>query len=225
METTLKTASLGRADSDSKSSFTNAGRSPNAEFALFEPEYDDHGNLIDLRESHKQLAEMDEFKSLMYSDLHFVNAYANPASPLVIKNLPDHERITMAMEFAYGEDISDDMREIYFLHQWSEDIENAIGRMKRFNVAYRSQANAALERTFSNIMNLNEKMETFMKTYRITEDNMEVVTKFANSTKTFTPIINDLILQMEKTGVRSTKKSGNDRRDIFSDVRKKMSRR
>lgn len=225
METLIQNASLGRADSDSTSSFTNAGRSPNAEFALFEPEYDEQNNLIDLRESHKQLADMEEFKSLMYSDLHFVNAYSNPASPLVIKNLPDHERITMAMEFAYGDEISDEMREVYFLHQWSEDIENAIGRMKRFNVAHRSQANAALERTFSNIMNLNEKMETFMKTYKITEDNMEVVTKFANSTKTFTPIINDLILQMEKTGVRSTKKSGGERRDIFSDVRKKMSRR
>lgn len=217
--------SLDRVDSEPTPSLTNGGRSPNAEFTLFEPEYDEQGSLVDLRETWPTLNSIDELQSLVYADLHFVNAYANPSSPLVIKNLPDHERIQQAMEFAYGEIISDDRRETYLLHQWTEDIEAGIQRMKRFNVANRKKALDSLERTFDNIMKINEQMEKFMKTYRMNEDNIDVLTKFATSTKTFIPIINDLILQMEKTGVKTNKKESGDRRDIFSDVRKKMARR
>lgn len=216
--------SLDRVDSDSKSPLTNGGRSPNAEYALFEPEYDDSGSLIDLRETHPILSEIDEFKALLYSDLHFVNAYANPSSPLVIKNLPDGERVNLAMEFAYGENVEYEKKEVYLLHQWNEDVESAVQRMKRFNVAHRSQAEAALERSFNNIMKMNEQMEDFMKSYKMTAANIGVLTQFASSIKTLTPIMNELILQMEKTGIRKNKKEG-DRRDIFSDVRKKLTRR
>lgn len=263
----MQEASLNRVDNDPKPALTNGGRPPNAEFALFEPEYDDTGALRDLRESYPQLNDYPEFSKLIYSDLHFVNAYANPSSPLVIQNLPDHEKIQQGMEFAYSDGlISDDRREIYLLHQWSEEIEAAVQRMKRFNVANRVRGHKILEDSFENLIEVNQRVKAMMnsgsrrnvdavkqrviKKYLINipdidyalsrneerlidiiaeeleeqSTDLDQITKCMATSKGIPVIINDLLTQMERTGIKD-KKESSDRRDIFSDVRKKMSRR
>lgn len=258
--------SSNRENPDSKLPSTNGLQPPNAGFALFGPDYDTDGMLVDLLETYPQLKEYDSFNKLLSLDLHFVNFYANPSSPVVMKNLPDNERIHYAMTNAYGE-VEEERVEAYLLHQWSEEIDGAISDMKRFNLAYRDRASNTLVRTFDNLIMASERCDNLLKysteqaTRDVTEsvqrrfkhfmgskdyvftdnenelikiiaeeivdsspDNMDNVFKYISSTQKLTAQINDTILQIERTGISKKKDGKNATRDIFTEVRKKMSR-
>lgn len=255
---------LNSADAEPISLFTNGGRVPNAAYALFEPELDElTGELKDLRDSYPQLKQVPEFEPLTFADLHFVNAYANPTSPLVVDNVPDTERVVLALEYAYGDSLGDEQRDTYILHQWPEEVGIAIQRMKRFNVANRVKASNVLEDSFNNLIIVNKRVQDMMQGgtelskkyiqnmiitkfrtalgnphYELADNERKLieiiagviderfveldnVDKFLNIIKKVTPVISETLEQMEKTGV---KKKETGRRDIFSDVRKKMAR-
>lgn len=208
-------STFDRGESSQQKEYANASFSPGQGFSLFEPD----GR--DLRDKYPQLNEVEEFKPLSSYDMHFTNWYANPTSPLVIQNAPDGEKVLVSLKNSYRDLVTPELREQYILHNWPDEVESAILRMKVFNAGVRNQVQSSLEELFANIKKVNEKLKMSVDALDLSlPESIDKIKNYYMASDRYMEILPKLLDQIERTGIR--KKAFAENADIFADVLKKV---